>query len=83
MNTFGVKPDAYIILITARRLHQCITIIGINCMWKLHDGWEHDIVLAHLGSLVFVPTEKTMGRLMKCCSIIVIMKSTCVFFKDK
>ena len=61
MNTVGVKPVAYIILITAHRLHQCITIIGINCMWKSHDGWEHDIVLAHLGSLVFVPHRENNG----------------------
>ena len=66
MNTVGVKPDAYIILFTARKLGHCITIVGLNCMWKSHEGWEHDVILAHLGSLVFVSTEKTMGKSMGC-----------------
>ena len=61
MSHIGVKPDPHIIIFTAQRLQQCITIIGLNMMWKLHKNLEHDIVLVYLGMLVFVPTEKAMG----------------------
>ena len=57
----GVKPDPHIIIFTALRLQQCITIIGLNMMWKSHKNLEHDIVLAYLGMSVFVPTEKALG----------------------
>ena len=57
----GGKPDPYIIIFTARRMQQCITIIGLNMMWKSHENLEHNIVLACLGMAVFVPTEKALG----------------------
>ena len=61
MSHVGVKPDPYIIIFTARRMQQCITIIGLNMMWKSHENLEHDLVLAYLGMAVFVPTEKALG----------------------
>ena len=61
MSHIGVKLDPQIIIFTARRLQRCITIIGLNMMWKLHENLEHDIVLAYLGMAVFVPTEKALG----------------------
>ena len=54
----GVKPDPYIIIFAARRMQQCITLVGLNMMWKSHENLEHDIVLAYLGMAVLVPTEK-------------------------
>ena len=60
MSHIGVKPDPHIIF-TAQRLQQCITIVGLNMMWKSHENLEHDIVLAYLGMLVFVQTEKALG----------------------
>ena len=54
----GVKADPYIIIFAARRMQWCITIIGLNMMWKSHKNLEHNIVLAYLGMAVFVPTEK-------------------------
>ena len=61
----GVKPDPYITIFTARRMQQCITVIGLNMMWKSHENLEHDIVLAYLGMAVFVPTEKALGMYKK------------------
>ena len=61
MSHVGVKLDPQIIIFTARRLQWCITIIGLNMMWKSHENLEHDIVLAYLGMAVFVPTEKALG----------------------
>ena len=61
----GVKPDPYIIIFAARRMQQCITIIGLNMMWKSHKNLEHNIVLAYLGMAVFVPTEKALGTYKK------------------
>ena len=57
----GVKPDPYIIIFATRRMQWCITIIGLNMMWKSPENLEHDIVLAYLGMAVFVPTEKALG----------------------
>ena len=61
MSHVGVKPDSYIIIFTARRMQWCITIIGLNMMWKSHENLEHDIGLAYLGMAVFVPTEQALG----------------------
>ena len=61
MSHVGVKPDPHIIIFTAQRLQWCITIVGLNMMWKSHENLEHDIVLAYLGMSVFVPTEKALG----------------------
>ena len=61
MSHVGVKPDPHTIIFTAQGLQQCITIIGLNMMWKSHENLEHDIVLAYLGMSVFVPTEKALG----------------------
>ena len=61
MSHIGVKPDPHIIIFAAQRLQQCITIVGLNMMWKLHENLDHDIVLAYLGMSVFVPTEKAVG----------------------
>ena len=61
MSHIGVKSDPHIIIFTAQRLQQYITIVGLNMMWKLLENLEHDIVFAYLGISVFVPTEKALG----------------------
>ena len=66
MSSVGVKPDAYIIMFTAKRLNRCVTIVGLNGVWKLHETWEHDIVIGYLGSYVFIPTEKAYGKFVGC-----------------
>ena len=51
-------------MFTAKRLQQCITIVGLNILWKLHENMEHDIILAYIGMSVFIPAEKAVGKLV-------------------
>ena len=69
MSSGGVKPNAYVIIFTERRLKRCITIVGLNAVWKSHEMWDHDIVLGYLGSYVFVPTEKAYGKCGECAKL--------------
>ena len=69
MSSVGVKPDAYIIMFTAKWLNRCITIVGLNDVWKSHKTWDHDIVIGYLGSYVFVPTEKAYGMFVECAKL--------------
>ena len=62
MSSVGVKPDAYITMFTVKRLNRCVTIVGLNGVWKSHETWEHDIVIGYLGSYVFIPTENAYGK---------------------
>ena len=66
MSSVGVKPDAYVIMFTAKRLNRCITIVGLNGVWKSHKTWEHNIVIGYLGSYVFILTEKAYGKFVGC-----------------
>ena len=65
MSSVGVKPDAYMIMFTARQLKRCITIVGLNAVWKSHKTWDHDIDLGYLGSYVFIPSEKAYSKCAK------------------
>ena len=69
MSSVGVKPDAYIIMFTVRWLSRCITIVGLNAVWKSHETWDHNIVMGYLGSYVFVQTEKASGKFVECANL--------------
>ena len=69
MSSVGVKPDAYVIMFIVRWLNRCITIVGLNAVWKLHETWDHDTVIGYLGSYVFIPTEKAYGKFFECAKV--------------
>ena len=66
MSFVGVKPDAYVIMFTAKWLNRCITIVGLNGVWKSHETWEHNIVICYLGNYVFIPTKKAYSKFVWC-----------------
>ena len=59
MSSIGEKPDAHTIVFMGRRLGRCISVVGHTLTWKSIEQAENDIVMAHLGSGIFVPTVAT------------------------
>ena len=53
----------------SKTIEMVYTIVGLNAVWNLHETWDHDLVLAYLGTFVFVPTEKAYGKFVECVKL--------------